>query len=109
VRGEIDAIFGGKEVELRQTAKAVTPFGGLLVFLEFLRKVGFAEQVKGAMSFELRSANAIPAVETFTAFVMAVVVGTRRLRRPTAQLRNSGLIVVTFFSWVTATSEHIRI
>ena len=78
MRGEISAIFGGRKVELRQTVKAVTPFGGLVVFLEFLRKVGFAEQVKGAMPFELKSPNAIPAVETFTAFVISVVVGARR-------------------------------
>lgn len=78
MRGEISAIFGGRKVELRQTVKAVTPFGGLVVFWEFLRKVGFAEQVKGAMPFELRSPNAIPAVETFTAFVVSVVVGARR-------------------------------
>lgn len=78
MRGEISAIFSGKKVELRQTVKAVTPFGGLVVFLEFLRKVGFAEQVKEAMPFELKSPNAIPAAETFTAFVVAVVVEARR-------------------------------
>jgi hypothetical protein len=78
VRGEINAIFGGRKVELRQTVKAVTPFGGLVVFVEFLRKVGFAEQVQAAMPFQLRSPNAIPAVETFTAFVVSVVVGARR-------------------------------
>jgi hypothetical protein len=78
VRGQISAIFGGKKVELRQTPKAVTPFGGLVVFVEFLQKVGFAEQVNRAMPFKLKSPNAIPAVETFTAFVMAVVVGARR-------------------------------
>jgi hypothetical protein len=78
VRGQISAIFGGKKVELRQTPKPVTPFGGLVVFVEFLRQVGFAEQVRTAMPFELKSPNAIPAVETFTAFVVSVVVGARR-------------------------------
>jgi hypothetical protein len=78
VRGQISAIFGGTKVELRQTPKAVTPFGGLVVFVEFLQKVGFAEQVNRAMPFELKSPNAIPTVETFTAFVMAVMVGARR-------------------------------
>jgi hypothetical protein len=68
VRGEISAIFGGKKVELRETARAVTPFGGLAVFVEFLRRVGFTEQVREAMPFELKSPNAIPAVETYTAF-----------------------------------------
>jgi hypothetical protein len=78
VREEISAIFGGKKVELRETARAVTPFGGLAVFVEFLRRVGFAEQVRAAMPFELKSPNAIPAVETYTAFVISVVVGARR-------------------------------
>lgn len=78
MRGQISAIFGGKKVELRQTPKAVTPFGGLAVFVEFLGKIGFAEQVKRAMPFELKSPNAIAPVETFTAFVVAVVVGARR-------------------------------
>jgi hypothetical protein len=78
VREQISAIFGGKKVELRQTAKPVTPFGGLVVFGEFLGKVGFAEQVQAAMPFELKSPNAIPPVETFTAFVVSVVVGARR-------------------------------
>ena len=78
MRGEMSAIFGGKKVELRQTVKAVTRFGGRVVFLEFLRKVGFAEKVSGAMRFEWKSANAIPAVETFTAFVISVGVGARR-------------------------------
>ncbi len=29
------ALWGGKKVELRETQRAVTPFGGLVVFLEF--------------------------------------------------------------------------
>ena len=78
MRQEISAIFGGKKVELRETPRAVTPFGGLVVFLEFLRKVGYAEQVKGSMPFQLRSPNAIDPVQTFTAFLMAVLAGARR-------------------------------
>jgi hypothetical protein len=66
VRGQISAIFGGKKVELRGTPKAVTPFGGLAVFVEFLRQIGFAEQVKRRMPFELKSPNAIAPVETPT-------------------------------------------
>ena len=52
-------------MELRQTGRAVTPFEGLAVFVEILRGVGFAEQVRGAMRFELKVPNAIPAVETY--------------------------------------------
>jgi hypothetical protein len=66
VRQDISAMFGGKKVELRETPRAVTPFGGMVVFLEFLRKVGYAEQVRGTMPFQLRSPNAIDPAETFS-------------------------------------------
>jgi len=78
VRGEISAIFGGKKVELRETLRAITPFGGLTVFFEFLRKIGYAEQVREALPFRLSSPNAIDPVETYTAFLMAVLAGARR-------------------------------
>jgi hypothetical protein len=35
VHWKITALGGGKKVELRETQRAVTPFGGLVVFLEF--------------------------------------------------------------------------
>jgi Transposase DDE domain group 1 len=78
VRSEISAIFGGKKVELRETLRAITPFGGLTVFFEFLRKIGYAKQVKEALPFRLSSPNAIDPVETYTAFLMAVLAGARR-------------------------------
>jgi hypothetical protein len=78
VRSEISAIFGGKKVELRETLRAITPFGGLTVFFEFLGKIGYAEQVQEALPFRLTSPNAIDPVETYTAFLMAVLAGARR-------------------------------
>jgi len=78
VRQEISAIFGRRKVELRETPRAVTPFGGLVVFLEFLSKVGYVEQVKGCLPFQLTSPNAIAPVETFTAFLISVLAGARR-------------------------------
>jgi len=65
-------------VALRQTPRAVTPFGGLSVFIEFLKQTGFPEQVQRDLPFCLSSPNAIPAEETFTAFVTSVVAGARR-------------------------------
>ena len=38
---KITALWGGKKVESRETQRAVTPFGGLVVFCEFLRQVGY--------------------------------------------------------------------
>ena len=75
---QITALWGGKKVELRETQRAVTPFGGLVVFLEFLRQVGYREAVSKYLPFRLTSPNAIDPVETFTAFLLSVVAGARR-------------------------------
>jgi flagellar basal body-associated protein FliL len=65
------------KVVLRQTPRAVTPFGWFSVFFEFLRKIGYREQVsEHAGAFELSQRD--PPGETFTAFLLAVAVGARR-------------------------------
>ena len=75
---EITALWGGKKVELRETPRAVTPFGGLVVFFEFLRQVDYIEAVKQCMPFRLTSPNALDPAQTFTAFLLAVLAGARR-------------------------------
>ena len=75
---KITSLWGGKKVVLRQTPRAVTPFGGLCVFIEFLRQIGFCEQVRRDLPVHLKSPNAIPPGETFTAFVISVAAGARR-------------------------------
>ena len=64
-------------MELRETQRAVTP-GGLVVFFEFLRRIGYCEAVRQHLPFTLRSPNAIDPVKTFTAFLLSVVAGARR-------------------------------
>ena len=78
VHWKITALWGGKKVELRETQRAVTPFGGLVVFLEFLRRIGYSEAVRLHLPFTLRSPNAIDPVKTFTACLLSVVAGARR-------------------------------
>ena len=56
----------------------VTPFGGLVVFVEFLQQVGYREAVSKHLPFRLTSPNAIDPAETFTAFLLSVVAGARR-------------------------------
>jgi len=75
---KITSLWGEKKVVLRQTPRAVTPFGGLSVFIEFLGKIGFSERVHGDLPVHLQSPNAIDPGETFTAFVISVVAGARR-------------------------------
>lgn len=72
-------LFGSGQVLLRDTPKPVTPFGGLVGFIEFLQKLGYAAQVQALLPFRLTSPDAIDPAQTLTAFIFAVVVGARRL------------------------------
>ncbi len=63
---------------MRQTPRAVTPFGGLSVLIEFLGKIGFGERLRHDLPVHLKSPNAIDPGETFTAFLISVVAGARR-------------------------------
>ena len=78
MRAQITSLWGERKVELRQTPRAVTPWGGLVVFVEYLRTIGYVEAVKRHLPFELRSPNAIDPVQTFTAFLVSVLAGARR-------------------------------
>jgi hypothetical protein len=79
VQREISVLWGEKKGVLRETRRAVTPWGGLSVFVEFLRRRGFREQVRQHLPIHLESPNAIDPAETFTAFLIGVVTGARRL------------------------------
>jgi hypothetical protein len=73
-------------VLLQQTPRAVTPFGGLSVFIEFLGQIGFAERLQHDLPVHLKSPNAIDPSQTYTAFLLSVVAGARRFAH-TALLR----------------------
>lgn len=85
-------------MELRETPRAVTPFGGLVVFIEFLRQVGYVEVVNRCLPFRLTSPNALDPAQTFTAFLLAVLAGARRfahaslLRADTALQQVLGMV-----------------
>ena len=75
---EIGALLSNKRLILRRTERAVAPFGGLAVFISFLRKVGFVEKVRQHMPIRWRSPNHIDPTATFTAFLIAVLTGAKR-------------------------------
>ena len=91
MRWKITSLLGGKKVELRETSRAVTPFGGLVVLFEFLRQVGYCEAVRQYLPFRLTSPNAIDPVETFTAFLFSVVAGARRFAQTSLLRADVGL------------------
>jgi hypothetical protein len=42
---EFKSLFGGGKIKICDTLRAVTPFGGLSVFIEFLGRIGLVEQL----------------------------------------------------------------
>lgn len=88
---EISAILGKGKVVLRETGRAVTPYGGVCVVAEYLKKVGYEEQVKQAMPIQLKSPNAIPPVDTYTAFLLTVLAGARRFAHASLLRGDRGL------------------
>jgi hypothetical protein len=75
---QIGALLSNERLILRETKRAVTPFGGVAVFVAFLHKIAFAEAVRRWMPVQWHSPNQIDPTATFTAFLMAVLVGARR-------------------------------
>lgn len=71
-------LFAKSKLKLTETLRAVTPFGGLVSFIQFLDKSGFTSQVSAHMPWTLNSPNAIALEHTLTSFMMGVVIGARR-------------------------------
>src|SRR5215475_1688053 len=75
---EITALLSDERLILRETQRAVTPFGGVAVFISFLGKIGLVKAVREHMPSRWRSPNHIDPPSTFTAFLLSVLVGARR-------------------------------
>jgi hypothetical protein len=75
---EINALLSDGRLILRETQRAVTPFGGLAVFLSFLHRIGYVEAVRKHMPIRWLSPNQIDPTDTFTAFLLSVLIGARR-------------------------------
>jgi hypothetical protein len=65
-------------VVLRETSRAVTPFGGVAVFIAYLRKIEWIGTVRKYMPVHWRSPNQIDPAVTLTAFLLAVLTGAKR-------------------------------
>lgn len=75
---EAYALLSDERLTLRETRRAVTPFGGVAVFVAYLRKIDFVETVRQHMPIRWKSPNQIDPTTTFTAFLMAVLLGAKR-------------------------------
>ena len=75
---EMLALLSNERLILRETRRAVTPFGGTVVFVEYLRRSELVGQIRRHMPIRWRSHNRIDPTATFSAFLLAVLVGARR-------------------------------
>jgi len=75
---EIDALLSSERLILRETRRAVTPFGGVAVFVSFLRKIDLVGQLRQCMPVSWKSPNRFDPTDTFLAFLMSVLVGAKR-------------------------------
>jgi len=78
VPNEIQALLSDERLILRETQRSVTPFGGVAVFIAYLRKIDLAGKVGEHMPVRWRSPNQIDPTATFTSFLVAVLLGAKR-------------------------------
>lgn len=78
MEAESTRLFDGRKVLLRDTDRALTPFGGMVLFLEFLNRIGLVQKVTESIPVVHRSPNSIPPAQTYIAFLISVVAGARR-------------------------------
>jgi Transposase DDE domain group 1 len=75
---EVLALLSKERLIVRETQRAVTPFGGMVVFVEYLQRIDLVGQIRRHMPIRWRSHNQIDPAATLIAFLMAVLVGARR-------------------------------
>ena len=78
VQREIRTLLSDERLILRETKRAVTPFGGLAVFVSFLGKIGFVEKLRQHMPVCWRSPNHIEPTATLMGFLVTVLAGGKR-------------------------------
>jgi hypothetical protein len=54
---EFKPLFGGGKIKICDTLRAVTPFGGLSVLIEFFGRIGLVEQLENRQFYQPKSPN----------------------------------------------------
>ena len=87
---EFNTLFGGGKIKICDTLRAVTPFGGLSVLIEFFARIGLVEQLENRQFYQPESPNHYDPGQILVGFMLSVIAGAQRLRT----LINSGPIVL---------------
>ena len=75
---EFKPLFGGGKIKICDTLRAVTPFGGLSVFIEFLGRIGLVEQLVQRAPYQPKSANHYEPGQILVGFILSVIAGAQR-------------------------------
>jgi hypothetical protein len=75
---QINTLFTGAGLILRETKREVTAFGGVSVFVAYLRRIDLVGRLRQWMPVRWRSPNHIDPSATFVSFLIAVLVGAKR-------------------------------
>ena len=75
---EFKPLFGGGKIKICDTLRAVTPFGGLSVFIEFLDRIGLVEQLTDQGPYQPKSPNHYEPGQVLVGFIFSVIAGARR-------------------------------
>jgi Transposase DDE domain group 1 len=83
---EFKPLFGGGKIKICDTLRAVTPFGGLSVLLEFFARIGLVEQLENRQFYQPESPNHYDPGQILVGFMLSVIAGAQRFAH-TNQLR----------------------
>ena len=75
---EMSALLTGERLKLRETERAVTPFGGMAVFIEYLNRIDLMGALRQHMPVQYLSRNKIDPSTTLVCFLVSVLAGARR-------------------------------
>jgi hypothetical protein len=75
---EFRPLFSGGKIKIRDTLRAVTPFGGLSVLIEFLGRIGLVEQLQERRPYQPRSPNHYDPGQILVGFMLSVIAGAQR-------------------------------
>src|SRR5271169_3418468 len=83
---EFKPLFGGGKIKICDTLRAVTPFGGLSVLIEFFARIGLVEQLENRQFYQPESPNHYDPGQILVGFMLSVIAGAQRFAH-TNQLR----------------------
>jgi hypothetical protein len=75
---EFKPLFGGGKIKICDTLRAVTPFGGLSVLIEFFARIGLVEQLENRQFYQPESPNHYDPGQILVGFMLSVIAGAQR-------------------------------